>query len=123
MAVQIFEGTFWQAKIESSNRWGNRIEFTSVSGDGYFKVPESRIESTIERLESGENPDIVAQSFPIDEPPKRGRRAGFSPLNGEDGAMIKKNKAWSMPSKAWEWLESQPNQSEYLRKLIEADLK
>jgi len=35
--------------------------------------------------------------------------------------MIKKNKAWSMPSELWDWLESQPNQSEYLRKLIEIE--
>jgi len=33
-------------------------------------------------------------------------------------AMDKKNKAWSMPIAEWEWLESQPNQSETLRRAI-----
>jgi hypothetical protein len=49
---------------------------------------------------------------------KRGRRKGFSPINGAGAAMIKKNKAWSMPQTDWDWLESQPNQSEVLRNAI-----
>lgn len=49
---------------------------------------------------------------------KPGRRTGFSPINGEGGAMIKKNKAWSMPDEDWDWLESQPNQSEVIRSAI-----
>lgn len=32
--------------------------------------------------------------------------------------MIKKNKAWSMTADDWEWLESQPNQAEAIRKAI-----
>ena len=47
------------------------------------------------------------------------RPEGFSPIHGEGGAMVKKNKAWSMPAKHWQWLESQTNQSKSLRKGIE----
>lgn len=47
-----------------------------------------------------------------------GRPIGFSPINGEKGAMVKKTKAWSMPDSDWEWLESQSNQSEVIRKAI-----
>lgn len=50
--------------------------------------------------------------------PKRGRPTGFSPINGDGGAMTKKNKAWSMSDDDWEWLESQPNQSETIRSAI-----
>jgi len=32
--------------------------------------------------------------------------------------MTKKNKAWSMPDDDWQWLESQPNQSEIIRSAI-----
>jgi hypothetical protein len=47
-----------------------------------------------------------------------GRQVGFSPINGEGGAMTKKAKAWSMPDEDWEWLESQPNQSQAIRQAI-----
>lgn len=47
-----------------------------------------------------------------------GRPLGFSPINGEGGVMTKKNKAWSMPDDDWQWLESQPNQSETIREAI-----
>lgn len=70
MAVQTFEGIFWHVKVVESNRFDPRIEFTNQGGDGYFLVPQSRIDSTLERLESGEDPDIIAQSFPADESPK-----------------------------------------------------
>lgn len=52
------------------------------------------------------------------QPSKRGRVVGFSPLNGIDQAMAKKSKAWSMSAEDWVWLESQPNQSEAIRKAI-----
>jgi len=68
MAVQNFEGTFWHVRVVESNRFDPKIEFTSQGGDGYFQVPSSRIESTLRRLESGEDPDVIAQSFPIDSP-------------------------------------------------------
>jgi hypothetical protein len=48
----------------------------------------------------------------------RGRREGFSPINGEGRAMVKKNKAWSMPEADWQWLETQSNQSKVLRDAI-----
>lgn len=32
--------------------------------------------------------------------------------------MVKKNKAWSMPDEDWDWLESQSNQSEIIRRAI-----
>ena len=32
--------------------------------------------------------------------------------------MKRKHKAWSMPEDDWDWLESQPNQSEIIRKAI-----
>ena len=35
-------------------------------------------------------------------------------------SMVKRNKAWSMPKQNWDWLESQPNQSQTLRKAIES---
>lgn len=53
----------------------------------------------------------------------RGRRPGFSPIYGKSGSMIKRNKSWSMAQKCWDWLESQPNQSEFLRNLIEDAMK
>ena len=49
---------------------------------------------------------------------QRGRREGFSPIHGEGGAMTKKSKAWSMTEEDWQWLESQANQSETIRKAI-----
>lgn len=52
-------------------------------------------------------------------PKKRsGRPIGFSPINGKGKAMVKKNKAWSMPDEDWDWLESQSNQSEIIRRAI-----
>lgn len=57
-------------------------------------------------------------SLPPEGKRVRGRPQGFSPLNGEGGAMVKKNKAWSMSGEDWRWLESQPNQSEVLREAI-----
>lgn len=57
-------------------------------------------------------------SLPPEGKRVRGRREGFSPINGEGGAMTKKNKAWSMPDDDWQWLESQPNQSEIIRSAI-----
>jgi len=65
-----FEGTFWHVQSTKSNRFGTKIKFTSVGSNGFFQVPGSLANSTLERLESGENPDIIAQSFPIDEAPK-----------------------------------------------------
>lgn len=35
-----------------------------------------------------------------------------------EGSMVKRGKKWSMPADHWEWLESQPNQSEVLRLAI-----
>ena len=35
-------------------------------------------------------------------------------------SLVKKNKAWSMSQDCWDWLEAQPNQSETLRRSIEA---
>jgi hypothetical protein len=46
------------------------------------------------------------------------RPKGFSPIRGKGGAMIKKEKAWSMPKEDWEWLEAQPNQSQSIRDAI-----
>lgn len=68
MASQNFEGVFWHVQVTHSNRFGTKIKFTSVGSDGCFLVPESRTDSTLQRLKSGENPDLIAQSFPIDEP-------------------------------------------------------
>jgi hypothetical protein len=36
--------------------------------------------------------------------------------------MTKKNKAWSMPDEDWIRLESQPNQSEFIRRAIAREL-
>ena len=46
----------------------------------------------------------------------RGRPLGYSPSGGK--CLTKRNKAWSMPSEDWEWLESQPNQSQVIRQAI-----
>lgn len=70
MSTENFEGIFWHAKVVESNRFPTRIEFTSQGSDGYFLVPQTRVESVLERLESGESPDNVAQTLPIDERPK-----------------------------------------------------
>lgn len=64
--TNVYEGSYWQCKVIFSNRFGNKVEFTHGSSDGVFRVPESRIKNTIERLEAGENPDEVAKSFPIE---------------------------------------------------------
>lgn len=58
-------------------------------------------------------------SLPPEGKRVRGRQIGFSPINGEGGAMTKKNKAWSMTDDMWDWLESQPNQSETIRDAVE----
>lgn len=47
-----------------------------------------------------------------------GRPKGFSPIHGEDGAMVQKSKAFSMPADDWLWLEAQPNQSKTIREAI-----
>lgn len=57
-------------------------------------------------------------SLPSEGVRVRGRPVGFSPINGDGGAMVKKNKAWSMPETDWQWLESQSNQSEIIRDAI-----
>lgn len=51
-----------------------------------------------------------------------GRPKDFSPINGAGGAMTKKSKAWSMPDDDWIRLESQPNQSEFIRRAIAREL-
>lgn len=56
--------------------------------------------------------------FPDLRSAKPGRPQGFSPILGEDGAMVKKAKAWSMPQSDWDWLESQSNQAETIRDAI-----
>lgn len=57
-------------------------------------------------------------SLPSEGKRVRGRPEGFSPINGKGGAMVKKNKAWSMPEADWQWLKNQSNQSEILRTAI-----
>lgn len=49
---------------------------------------------------------------------KRGRQCGFSPINGNDGAMRQKQVKIALSSEDMEWLESQPNQSEAIRQSI-----
>ena len=49
---------------------------------------------------------------------RRGRPEGYSPINGKGKAMTKRHKAWSMPTSDWEWLESQENQSDVIRRAI-----
>jgi len=56
--------------------------------------------------------------FPDLRTTKPGRPQGFSPILGEDMAMVKKAKAWSMPQSDWDWLESQSNQAETIRDAI-----
>ena len=56
-------------QIKRCEEWAS-ILFVQVQGGGYFLVPQARVESILERLESGESPDVIAQSLPIDEPPK-----------------------------------------------------
>lgn len=53
-----------------------------------------------------------------ENPRRRGRPVGFSPVHGADGAMSKKSKAWSMPADDWLWLEAQSNQAEVIRQAI-----
>lgn len=66
MAYQEFEGVFWAAKIELSNRWGERIVFTSAGSDGFFQVPRTRVASVASQLRAGVSPDSIAKSLPID---------------------------------------------------------
>ena len=54
----------------------------------------------------------------MDDAQRRGRPEGYSPINGKNGAMTKRHKAWSMPTPDWEWLESQENQSDVIRRAI-----
>jgi hypothetical protein len=49
---------------------------------------------------------------------RKGRVPGFSPVTGWEGTLVKDCKKWSMPQSDWDWLESQPNQSEILREAI-----
>lgn len=62
--IEEFEGGHWLVTAYHSNRSGIHLEFTTGVSDRTYVVPKSRIASTYERLESGEDPDIVAESFP-----------------------------------------------------------
>ena len=65
----------------------------------------------------------VEEDYPVKKQKLPGRKPGFSPIYGDGGAMIKKRKAWSMTQECWDWLESQKNQSETLRELIESRME
>ena len=64
--ADIYQGIYWEAEIIYSNRHGNRIEYRGANSDRLWNVPGNRVESTIKRLKEGEDPDVVAQSFPIE---------------------------------------------------------
>lgn len=62
----LYEGAHFQFKVIHSNRHGDSIEITSLYlEDHAFRVPAQRVQGTLDRLEKGEDPDLVAKSFPF----------------------------------------------------------
>ena len=61
-----YSSVHWSVEVVYSNRCGNSIRFTSGSSDRAFSCPETRVASTILRLVAGEDPDAIAESFPIE---------------------------------------------------------
>lgn len=72
------------------------------------------IEQERQAVEAGFEPKSWAAAASI----KRGRPVGYTPSGNPP--MVKKTKSWSLPADAWEWLESQPNQSAAIREAIYA---
>lgn len=117
-STTVYEGACMQAKVVHSNRTSVLIEWTGV-GDRVI-IQHTNVEDCINRLEAGENPDIVfdtrrskakstkklhAEFWHYDEPRLNGEDQSFYDPHGFGLALISE-----MAYVARDWIQwSQPN--------------
>lgn len=62
---EIYTGSYWHVGVVFSNRFRTRIEWTSCSSDSAYVVPATRVNDVLDQLRSGQTPEEVAKTLPI----------------------------------------------------------
>ncbi len=78
-----------------------------------YKGAEAQIDKVLAKVFRGL---VNRLDYSIVQTSRPGRPTGHTPSGNPP--MVKKTKSWSFSAETWEWLESQPNQSETIRQAI-----